>query len=651
MTSAAPERAGATTFDAIVIGAGPAGEVCSGRLGEAGLDVAVVEKHLIGGECSFYGCMPSKSLLRPGEAIAEARRIPGAREAVTGELDVEAVLSRRDEVIHNRDDTGMLPWLEDRGVTVVRGSARIAGERRVEVDGRTLEARRAVVVATGSEAAVPPIPGLAESGLWTNRDATTSERVPERLIVLGGGVVGVELGQAWHSLGSQVTIVEAQPRLLGREEEFAATEVHDALVARGIEVRTGEPAVEVSRNGAVTVRLESGDELQADELLVAVGRRPATRELGLESVGLEPGRYIEVDETLRVPGSDWLYAIGDANGRALLTHMGKYQGRVAADVILGKDARLDPRAGDALSPRVVFTDPQVAAVGHTLAIGARGGHRGDRRRPRDLRRRRRELLRPRLVGHVEARRRRPAPGAGGRDLRRRRGLRVRARGDDRDRRRGPARSPLARDAVLPDAERGLAAPARALRPLVAMGAERDRLNEVPQGRAPWRHWGPYLSERAWGTVREDYSPGGDAWEYFPHDHARSRAYRWNEDGLAGISRRPPAPLLRARVLERSRPDPEGAHLRAHGAAGKPRRGRQGVLVVPRLDADALVHALAVHVPAGRVPVRAARRGERPRAESTSPSSSSSTPASSTTAATGRSRPTTRRPRPRTSSCG
>jgi dihydrolipoamide dehydrogenase len=236
-----------------------------------------------------------------------------------------------------------------------------------------LEARRAVVVATGSEAAVPPIPGLAEAHAWTNRDATTSEGVPERLIVLGGGVVGVELGQAWQSLGSQVTIVEAQARLLGREEEFAAAQVHEALVARGIEIRTGQPAVEVSRNGGVTVRLESGDELSGDELLVAVGRRPATRDLGLESVGLEPGKSIEVDETLRARGFDWLFAIGDVNGRALLTHMGKYHGRVAADVILGRDARLDPLAGDALSPRVVFTDPQVAAVGHTLESAREAG--------------------------------------------------------------------------------------------------------------------------------------------------------------------------------------------------------------------------------------------------------------------------------------
>src|SRR3954470_21304691 len=185
------------TFDVIVIGAGPAGEVISGRLGEAGLSVAVVEKHLIGGECSFYGCMPSKALLRPAEALPEARRLPGGAEAGTGELDGAAVLARRDQVIHDRDDSGMLPWLEQRNATVVRGTARVVGERRVEVDGRELEARRAVVIATGSEAAIPAIPGLAEADAWTNREATTSEVVPERLIVLGGGVVGVELGQAW----------------------------------------------------------------------------------------------------------------------------------------------------------------------------------------------------------------------------------------------------------------------------------------------------------------------------------------------------------------------------------------------------------------------------------------------------------------------
>jgi pyruvate/2-oxoglutarate dehydrogenase complex dihydrolipoamide dehydrogenase (E3) component len=361
-------------FDVVVIGAGPAGEVCSGRLGEAGLDVAVIEGHLVGGECSFYGCMPSKALLRPAQALAEARRIPGAREAVTGGVNVDAVLSRRDEVIHGLDDTVQLPWLEQRGVTVLRGHARLAGERRVELNGSIIEARQAVVIATGSEAALPPIPGLAEANPWTNRMATTADAVPDRLIVLGGGVIGVELGQAWATLGSRVTIVEAFPRLLGREEEFAARLVHDGLVDQGIEIRVGSPAVAIERDErGVAVQLESGERLEAEELLVAVGRRPATRDLGLETVGLEPGRYVEVEKTMRVPGHNWLYAIGDTNGRSLLTHMAKYQGRVAADVILGRDMQVQTHAAGALAPRVVFTEPQVAAVGHTLASALEAG--------------------------------------------------------------------------------------------------------------------------------------------------------------------------------------------------------------------------------------------------------------------------------------
>ncbi len=361
-------------FDVVVIGAGPAGEVAAGRLGQAGLSVAIVEGHLIGGECSYYGCMPSKALLRPAEALAEAQRVPGAREASEGELDVEAVLRRRDEVIHGLDDSAQLPWLEERHVTVVRGHGRLAGERRVRVADELLVARRAVVVAVGSGALLPPIPGLAESRPWTNREATTATAVPRRLLVLGGGVIGVELAQAWASLGSSVTLVELADRLLIREEPSASDEVEAALRRRGVDVRTGLAAIAVQRDkGEVTVELESSERLAADELLVAVGRRPLTRELGLETVGLEPGGYLEVDGGMRVGGTNWLYAIGDVNGRSLLTHMGKYQAWIAAANILGGEERADRNAQGPLSPRVIFTDPQVAAVGHTLASARDAG--------------------------------------------------------------------------------------------------------------------------------------------------------------------------------------------------------------------------------------------------------------------------------------
>jgi len=364
----------AQTFDVIVIGAGPAGEAAAGRLADAGRQVAIVERELVGGECSFYACMPSKALLRPQELLTEVARVPGAAGAAGAAVDVAATLERRDEIVHHLDDAEQLPWLQERGITLVRGSARLDGERRVLVGDEQLEAREAVVVAVGSTAAMPPIPGLADIGAWTNREITTTSEVPGHLVVLGGGVVGVEMAQAWRSLGSRVTVIEAADRLLAREEPFAGEQVAEALTERGVDVRTGVRAAAVARgeDGAIRVELDGGGEVTGDRLLVATGRRPATHGLGLQTLGLDPGRPMEVDDALRVAGHEWLYAIGDVNGRALLTHMGKYQARVAADRILG-DAQARVQVDGPLSPRVIFTDPQVAATGHTLASALEAG--------------------------------------------------------------------------------------------------------------------------------------------------------------------------------------------------------------------------------------------------------------------------------------
>jgi dihydrolipoamide dehydrogenase len=361
-------------FDVVVIGGGAAGENVAGRCTECGLSIAVVEAELLGGECSYWACMPSKTLLRPGHAHAAARRVPGAREAVTGDLDVAAALARRDWVTGGWDDAGQVAWLEGAGGTLVRGHGRLAGERMVEVgqpDGSTrrLTARRAVVIATGSSAAIPPVEGLREIRTWDSRDVTSAKDVPHRLLVLGGGVVGVEMAQAWRRLGAEeVMVIEALERLVPNEEPFAGDELRRAFEDEGITVITGTKVVRAARDAddaPVTVTLDDGRALMGDELLVAVGRRPRTHDIGLDTVGLEPGRYIDADDQLRASGvsGGWLYAIGDCNGRSLLTHMGKYQGRIATDAIRGRtvEAWADHRA----VPRVMFTDPEIASVGLT----------------------------------------------------------------------------------------------------------------------------------------------------------------------------------------------------------------------------------------------------------------------------------------------
>ncbi|MBW1639882.1 NAD(P)/FAD-dependent oxidoreductase [Microbacterium resistens] len=376
-------------YDLIVLGGGPVGENVADRVVQAGLTAVIVESELVGGECSYWACMPSKALLRPAQALRSAKRVQGSAEAVTGGLDVRAVLARRNGFASDWSDDGQVGWLRSAGIDLVRGHGRLVGPREVEVttaDGerRTLRARHAVAISTGSDAVVPDIPGLRDAGPWTSREATSAQEVPASLAVIGGGVVAVEMATAYAALGSVVTVI-ARHGLLGGMEAFAGQRVAEGLRELGVDVRTDTGIERVERReDAVVVTTDAG-EVVASEVLVATGRRARTEDLGLEAVGLEPGAWIRTDDSLRVPGVDGLYAVGDVNGRVLLTHQGKYQARAAGDAIaaraLGEPVDEQPwgrhvaTADAAAVPQVVFSEPEVAAVGLTEAAAREAGRR------------------------------------------------------------------------------------------------------------------------------------------------------------------------------------------------------------------------------------------------------------------------------------
>ncbi|UPO77011.1 NAD(P)/FAD-dependent oxidoreductase [Arthrobacter sp. Helios] len=369
--------------DVVVIGAGAAGENAAARVVQAGFEAILVESALVGGECSYWACMPSKALLRPGTALAEAKAVDGSREAVTGPLDAAAVFKRRNSFTSGWDDAGQVSWVERTGIGLVRGRARISGERAVEITGDAgagahLTARHAVVLATGSTPVTPPLDGLAETGFWSTKDATSAKEVPGRLLVLGGGVAGTELAQAYARLGSEVSLV-ARHGLLELFPRPAAELVAAGLRADGVKIHTDTSAERVFRDdsGTVVMALPGGEFLYGDRLLVATGRRPSLRGLGLEDLGLDP-KGLKTDDSGLVTGAgNWLYAVGDAAGKVLLTHQGKYEARATGAAIaarakgeIGFDAPppWSPYAATAdhgAVPQVIFTDPEIAMVGLT----------------------------------------------------------------------------------------------------------------------------------------------------------------------------------------------------------------------------------------------------------------------------------------------
>ncbi|MFD6163752.1 dihydrolipoyl dehydrogenase family protein [Oerskovia sp. NPDC060287] len=409
-TQATPDE----TFDVIVIGGGPVGENAADRASRTGLSVAVVEAELVGGECSYWACMPSKALLRPGAALAAARAVPGVEASPT--LDPAPILARRDEMVSHWDDSGQVQWLDGVGISLVRGLGRLVGPRLVEVSPedpdadvddlpatRLIAARHAVIVATGSVPVLPDTPGLAETDPWSSREATSVQDVPASLVVVGGGVVGVEMATAFTDLGSKATLL-SRGRLLGRSEPFASEAVATGLRSIGVDVRLG-----VSVTGATSLP-DGGARLAYDgpqgkgwvagaQVLVATGRVPRTGDLGVEVVGLEPGKALAVDDQLEVQGVEggWLFACGDVTGRVATTHQGKYEGRVVGDVVAARFGKVRPEearaagAGGAAREvpepwsryaatadhgartQVVFTRPEVASVGSTEAEAKKAG--------------------------------------------------------------------------------------------------------------------------------------------------------------------------------------------------------------------------------------------------------------------------------------
>ncbi|HUN33993.1 MAG TPA: NAD(P)/FAD-dependent oxidoreductase [Trebonia sp.] len=382
-------------YDVIVIGVGPIGETVAERTRAAGLSVAAVEHELVGGVCSYWACIPSKAMLRPVVAAADARRVNGARQAVTGPVDPQGVFARRDYWADDWKDDGQVDYLKSIGADLIRGHGRLAGPCRVAVetpDGQTitLSARHAVAVCTGSRSNFPPLPGLDEARPWTNREATSSRDVPGRLAIVGGGGVGVEMATAWNALGSKVTLLAGGHGLLPRMEPFVGEMMARAYAEAGIDVRMGATATSLRRpggTGPVTLTMKDGSELEADEVLFATGRKPLTDDIGLETVGLEPGSWLEVDDSCAVKavGERWLYALGDVNRHALLTHQGKYQARIAGAVIAaraaGQPVDTTPWGPHAVTadhwavPQVFFSDPQAGAVGLTAEQAKKAGRR------------------------------------------------------------------------------------------------------------------------------------------------------------------------------------------------------------------------------------------------------------------------------------